>query len=84
WELVRPSKCLWGHSNRSLTVVDSRKQTKSNFTALKTKGMLSFYNGIFHWIKIAPFTALIVNTVFIASVVLLYIWTKGEKVCWKL
>uniref|UniRef100_A0A8C9KRC0 Uncharacterized protein n=1 Tax=Serinus canaria TaxID=9135 RepID=A0A8C9KRC0_SERCA len=53
-----------------------RDCTKSNFTSFKTKGMLSFYNGIFHWIKIAPFTALVINNVFIASVILLYIWTK--------
>uniref|UniRef100_A0A8C3NXS8 Uncharacterized protein n=1 Tax=Cyanoderma ruficeps TaxID=181631 RepID=A0A8C3NXS8_9PASS len=44
----------------------SGKQTKSNFNSLKTNGMLSFYN------------ALVINTFFIASVILLHIWTKCE------
>lgn len=41
--------------------------------------MLSFYNGISHWIQIAPFTALVINTFFIASVMLLHIWTKCDQ-----
>uniref|UniRef100_A0A803V7Y4 Uncharacterized protein n=1 Tax=Ficedula albicollis TaxID=59894 RepID=A0A803V7Y4_FICAL len=62
---------------------NSGKQTKSNFNSLKTKGMLSFYNGISHWIQISPFTALVINTFFIASVMLLHIWTKCDQ-CWVL
>lgn len=58
---------------------NSGKLTKSHFNSLKTKGMLSFYNGISHWIQIAPFTALVVNTFFIASVILLHIWTKCDQ-----
>uniref|UniRef100_A0A8C3TW29 Uncharacterized protein n=1 Tax=Catharus ustulatus TaxID=91951 RepID=A0A8C3TW29_CATUS len=58
---------------------NSGKQTKSNFNSLETKGMLSFYNGISHWIQTAPFTALVINTFFIASVMLLHIWTKCDQ-----
>jgi len=41
--------------------------------------MLSFYTGISHGIQIVPFTTVVVNTFFIASVILLHIWAKYDQ-----
>ncbi|CAN0216962.1 unnamed protein product [Bubo scandiacus] len=57
----------------------SGKLTKSHFNSLRTKGALSFYTGTSHGIQIAPFTTLVINNFFIASVILLHIWAKYDQ-----
>lgn len=51
---------------------------KSHCNSLRNKGMLSFYTGISHGIQIASFTTLVINTFFIASVIL-HIWAKYDE-----